>query len=526
MAERRQTFRFRMPWQPVAQAPRPTVEQTPTQPTAAPAQRPPFRPPGLAPAQPTPPQVQASTRTESRTPSPSRANTQVQVTSQPQSPSGATQSQVASQPTPPPAAPQPQTASQPSSLSLTASQTQPVPQPQSQAQQTERAVNQPPSPSEKLQPTTQESSQLPPSSTEPPPSVFQQETNPTESQPVSQEQPKTENTSDNVLNSQNQTSIQTNFSPNGTATQPSEVSGPIAAAAPTQKVNSSVATAEPNPLPESDDNPEKTEEGKEIVQDLRKEGKINGIPYEEPKQRTVNEVFPVSSESKSPAKEQPSFTFQAKQKQQEKQTKTAIPFPHLKDKNTVREASFHKEIREDVSKLVQKMATGNPKHPITMDEKPVSVITLAGDYKTNPDETSEATTDGEGTSKERKSKNPNTSEDQARKAYINSNIQSLNNSIVFNSPVTERNPGVTLVLSRKPAEPMIKSNNRTESRRAEFNITPSQKLTYEPIVKRRCLRGLFIESSDSDPDNPEKPRRHGCRYDCGNKSKDTQIDVL
>uniref|UniRef100_A0A5B6YYC5 Uncharacterized protein n=1 Tax=Davidia involucrata TaxID=16924 RepID=A0A5B6YYC5_DAVIN len=191
------------------------------------------------------------------------------------------------------------------------------------------------------------------------------------------------------------------------------------------------------------------------------------------------------------------------------------------------------------------MATGHPKQ--SMDEKLVSVITLAGEnrgasmqlcsesakrdgsvsvhiqreYKSNPDESLEATTDGEGSSRDSNTIND---EDQATKAYVNSNIQGINNSLVFNSSVTERNPGVHLVFSRNRTEESTKSSdNRTESletRKAEFNITPAQKLTYEPVVKRRCLRGLFMESSDSDPDNPEKPWCLGCYYSCGYKSKD------
>jgi hypothetical protein len=211
---------------------------------------------------------------------------------------------------------------------------------------------------------------------------------------------------------------------------------------------------------------------------------------------------------------------------------------------------LQKEIREDISKFVHNLGMEHMEHPI--GEKPVSVVTLAGEnrgatmyvgsessrkdgsvhihrgYKINPDESSEATTDGEGSSRGRSSKDLLTKEDPARKAYINSNTQSVNNSILFETSVSERSPGVQLSLSYNDEEPSKNSNKpvRLETRKAEFQVTPAEKLSYEPKVRRRCLRGLFLESSDSDPDNPEKPRRHGCRYSCGQKRKDKDIGVL
>ncbi|KAA8528655.1 hypothetical protein F0562_036010 [Nyssa sinensis] len=406
MAEQRQTFRFRLPWLTTAPAPNPTPTQPTTTPTSRPLFRPPIRPPGLAPAQPRP-QAQESTRTESQPPSPSRAGTQSQVTSQPPSPR---------------VAPQPRAASQPSSPSRTASQTQPAAQPQSLSQLAS-------------QPADQTSLLTPPSSTEPPPPVSQQEPKPESKQP----QPKAEITSDYVLKPQNETSIQMTFSTNGTATRPSELSGPVVA-----------------------------------------DGKSG--------------LLAVSSGSKAPANEQPSFAFQAEQKQLEnqgilgikersatsgsngKQTRTVISYQ--KDKNTVSEsrqkpalsngepAPLHKEIREDIAKFVRKMTTGISKHP--MDEKPVSIITVAGEnrgasmqlgsesakregavhiqrgYKINPDESIKGTTDAEGSSRG-ESEDSKTKEDQATKAYINSNIQGINDSILFNHSVAERNPGVHLV---------------------------------------------------------------------------------
>ncbi|KAF5177106.1 Oxidoreductase protein [Thalictrum thalictroides] len=203
-------------------------------------------------------------------------------------------------------------------------------------------------------------------------------------------------------------------------------------------------------------------------------------------------------------------------------------------------SNLHKEIRDDISKFTHKMSVDHPEK--TIDENPVSVVTLTGEnrgasmqigpetakkdssvrihrgYKLNHGDISEATTDGESSAKP-SHKESETGDDTAQTLYINSNTQSVNNSIVQNSSINERNPGVHMVFTNNTTKAM-KSNKNTssvETRKADFNITQPQKLTYEPTVKRRCLRGLLLESSDSDPDNPNKPRRHGCRYDCREK---------
>lgn len=219
---------------------------------------------------------------------------------------------------------------------------------------------------------------------------------------------------------------------------------------------------------------------------------------------------------------------------------------------TREKAPFHKEIKEDMSKLVHKFGTGQTKQ--SLEDKPFSVITLAGEnkgasmqlgfeklkragsiriergYKSNPDEGIESTTDGEGSSEGRKSRGEKADEELGTKAYINSNVQSINNSLVFNSSVNESNPGVQLLLSQIPTDP-VKPNkdtaaSGTETHNAKSTVAPATKLTYAPPnVRRRCLRGLFLESSDSDPDNPEKPQRHGCRYERREKNSG-KIDDL
>ncbi|CAL0322392.1 unnamed protein product [Lupinus luteus] len=72
------------------------------------------------------------------------------------------------------------------------------------------------------------------------------------------------------------------------------------------------------------------------------------------------------------------------------------------------------------------------------------------------------------------------------------------NSLMFHDSVTERDPGVQVTLPQKPEEP-IKSDDKLprQTHKTKFNISRAEKLTYQPMVRRRCLRGLFVEPSDS-----------------------------
>ncbi|OIT04019.1 hypothetical protein A4A49_01516 [Nicotiana attenuata] len=210
---------------------------------------------------------------------------------------------------------------------------------------------------------------------------------------------------------------------------------------------------------------------------------------------------------------------------------------------------LNKEVKDNISKFIHRMAVGDGKQ--NLEEGPVSVITLAGDnrgasmqlgsdssrkegaihihrgYKLNPDESADAT-DAEGYSEGRRPKDARTMEDQEIEAYLNCNVQGLNNSITFDSAIAAKNPGIHMLFPHMPSEP-IRSSEKTgpfEAHKAEFNVTPAQKLTYEPKIRRRCLTGLFLEPSDSDPDNPEKSPRHGCHVGCMEKSDDNEIDIL
>jgi hypothetical protein len=178
-----------------------------------------------------------------------------------------------------------------------------------------------------------------------------------------------------------------------------------------------------------------------------------------------------------------------------------------------------------------------------LNEKP-AIITLAGDnrgtsmhigsgatkreksihihrrYKVNPDESTDTMSDEEETVNDSK-----VYENEEQFPYINCNIQGINNSVVFNCSITEKSPGVHFgscdrANVKKPKRKYIKS---TDLNKVKVNSSPSQKYR----IRRRCLRGLFMESSDSDPNDPQMPRRHGCRYICGDKNnKDDKMDVV
>ncbi|KAJ8530609.1 hypothetical protein K7X08_023490 [Anisodus acutangulus] len=121
---------------------------------------------------------------------------------------------------------------------------------------------------------------------------------------------------------------------------------------------------------------------------------------------------------------------------------------------------LNKEVKDNISKFTHRMAVGDGKQ--NFGETPVSVITLAGDnrgasmqlgsdssrkgreihihrgYKLNTDENADATTDSEG----RQPNDARTMKDQETEAYLNCNVQGLNNSITFDSSIEGKNPGV------------------------------------------------------------------------------------
>ncbi|ESW08596.1 hypothetical protein PHAVU_009G058700 [Phaseolus vulgaris] len=152
---------------------------------------------------------------------------------------------------------------------------------------------------------------------------------------------------------------------------------------------------------------------------------------------------------------------------------------------------------------------------LKVDDKTVSVVTLAGDnrgvtmhvagsHSTRPNPEGKRST--------------STEKDEAGKTYVNSNIQSINNSIMSHGTINGRDPGVRVILPQQP-QPDVKEPC-LEKPKAEVSINRVERVPYRPVVRRRCLRGLFLEPSDSEHDNPDKPRRHGCKVRCGDNSND------
>ncbi|XP_004499168.1 uncharacterized protein [Cicer arietinum] len=181
---------------------------------------------------------------------------------------------------------------------------------------------------------------------------------------------------------------------------------------------------------------------------------------------------------------------------------------------------LQKGIKDDITKFVGKIsASVNPTHP--MEDKQFSVITLTGDnrgatmhvgsesgkkegsihihrdYKTDPDEESnEVTTDGEGNTntEDEEEEEDSMEHGEVGNAYVNSNIQSINNSLMFHGSINERDPGVQVTLPQKSLESIKRDDKDTHNnRRTEFNISRSQKSTFQPTVRRRCFRGNDIE---------------------------------
>ncbi|XP_044511475.1 proteoglycan 4-like [Mangifera indica] len=578
MAEQRQAFRFRLPWlSAIAAPPRPSEPpvQVPPQPTTTSTpQQPPFRPAGIAPSRPPPPaprtepqpppkpepqplpsRAATESRVASQPASPARATTQVRATSVPPSPSR-TASQIQSTTE---AAPQPQSldrlatrttdqTSQPSLPLRKAPELQPSPW----------EVFQPLSPPKKSEPAPQQTSQPPLSLIQPPSFVpHEQEPKPFRSMRPLQEQPKTELESAIVSESPYQTA--TPFKREKVTTQAAQISVGVAAVAPTSVAEEKKAVGES--VKEG-----KPEDGKkDAVHQVKEEETKETI--DEQMRKALTKLLTGASGSGTQIRALLTSTFQTGERKREEQESfdrkkplstsdsdeeqiKTVSSTHLKDSSTrgdiQRKTPLHKEIKDNILQFTQKLTLLNSKQ---MDGKPVSMITLAGEnrgasmligsestqkdgsvhiyrgYRINSNEIHESTTDGEGSSKERIPGDPIVRKDQERKVYVNSNMQSTNNSILLESSVNERNPGVQLDISHNQKED-TKSAIQLESietHKAEFSITPAQNLTYQPTIRREYLRGLSMEPSDSDPDNPEKPQSHACLYNCGEKGKDKEI---
>ncbi|CAN4093874.1 unnamed protein product [Withania somnifera] len=521
-----------------------TETQTPTTtitttPTSTVSQRPQSSPPGVAPS-----------RTESQ---PSvQSQEQQNITSQQASPSDVvTKSNASHPPSPSPSRPTPQsremspksspTRKGPQVLStdqLTPKTSRPASQTSSnpfditsEMQQKDQTISQPTRPPKQ----SQERSETSPNSTETLPSISEKEPTPTKVRPPSEQMKllKKEAISD--------TSAETkNGSP--------------------KTSDSSRIISEPKTAGHLGTNIQETKV-KEVVQETNDKNyaageKIGG---------------PLTS------KEQPDSVFQSKQAYTEKQAnsdndriqvnrvsngkQTRTISSQLKKRNVINDSSketavstepdipLNKEVQDNISKFIHRMAVGDGRQ--TLEEGRVSVITLAGDnrgalmqlgsdssrkgraiqiqrgYKLNADESADATTDAEGKSEGRLPNDERTMKDQEIESYMNCNVQGLNNSITFDSSIEGKNPGIHMSFPRRNSETRrsIEGTGLSEAHKAKFNVNRAQKNPYEPKIRRRCLEGLFFEPSDSDSDNPEKPRRHGCRVG-RMKKRDNDVDIL
>ncbi|XP_038987492.1 uncharacterized protein LOC108511571 [Phoenix dactylifera] len=187
-------------------------------------------------------------------------------------------------------------------------------------------------------------------------------------------------------------------------------------------------------------------------------------------------------------------------------------------------APFEKETKEGLSRLVLKLDVGHLER--IGNGQPVSMITLAGENNGasmvigSDTQVPRGNIEASWNNAEERWKHRCT-EDPALTANVNSNAQSINNSALHRSSCNARDPGVHLNLSSKKVE-AASPRGQTEPLKPEKTaprVTPDQRPSHEPRVRRRCLRGLFMESSESDPENPQKPQRHGCRFCCEEKKK-------
>lgn len=158
-------------------------------------------------------------------------------------------------------------------------------------------------------------------------------------------------------------------------------------------------------------------------------------------------------------------------------TESVSSTSHLRDAlSNGGKTPLKKGIIEDISKFVRKLATGQPSDP--MEDNPVTAITLAGDNrgatmqigsestkkegsihihnacKTDPEENQEVTSEFD----DEEGSNNLVEEDEFGKACVNSNIQSINNSLLYHGSVTEKDPGVQLILPQKPAGSVMSDN--------------------------------------------------------------------
>lgn len=145
--------------------------------------------------------------------------------------------------------------------------------------------------------------------------------------------------------------------------------------------------------------------------------------------------------------------------------------------------SFQEELRNNISMFANKMAIAHTEN--SKNEQLASVIALAGknegavmklgsdsakgegsfkNHEANKTEPVEGPKENErnGSAKRRIS-NKTDQENQVQKTFINNNVQDINNSILMNSSITERNPGVHLALCYDPTDPIMSYDRKGSS---------------------------------------------------------------
>ncbi|WOH05933.1 hypothetical protein DCAR_0625356 [Daucus carota subsp. sativus] len=437
MAEQRPMFRFRLPWM-IASAP-PTAGATPSPPhneapsttepnvkPMEPAQRP-FRLQSVAPAQPSPqapPKISAAPETK----------TQSQYSYQPTWPSKM-HTQIDSQlPSPALSSPQYSATSQLPSPSFTTplfSSASQLPSPQSStATSQEQDNSQLPSPKSAPRPSSPISSpqHSPPMSS------------PQPSSPISSPEPSSTQVREPSQTSLTSTNVQPTASsetrlPNVHISKPQlpeDLSNKEITPSVTSK-SSMEATAQQTSnaaKPPESSGPLAANAGPPGIVKEMPPHKIRSdetlMAHEEPKQKTMNEA----TTSKH-------GNLVGKQTKSMKPTNNKGASMQLSSGDR---ASFQEEIRSDISKLVDKMATANPEN--FKDEKG-SLVTLVGK---NKGASMKLGFDLVRRGKELKIDDGNSKEDQMTEAVINNNVQDINNSILMNSFIAERSPGVHLAL--------------------------------------------------------------------------------
>ncbi|KAE8652109.1 flocculation protein FLO11 [Cucumis sativus] len=168
---------------------------------------------------------------------------------------------------------------------------------------------------------------------------------------------------------------------------------------------------------------------------------------------------------------------------------------------------------------------GTSMHLLSDEAKSESSIHVNHHYKSNPDQSPESSTDIKENSNNETAKDSTTEENPdppPLELYINLNVQGINNSITFNTSFTENNPGIKLKFPGEPTNCQDELESDHHTRKSKYIATPAEKVTYDPRIRRRCLEGLLMESSDSEDENPGKLQPHGCRYSGSSKGKEVE----